>query len=136
MNKAARITFLYVIFAAIATAANLSTQALSIWIYNGPYSIPISIFIGTAAGLPIKYALEKKHIFEFESESIKHDGKLFILYSGMGVFTTVIFWGIEYAFHLFFNSDGMRYLGGAIGLSIGYLIKYWLDKKYVFIKAA
>ena len=136
MNKAAKITLFYIIFATIATAANLGAQVLSVWAYNGPYSIPISIFIGTATGLPIKYILEKKYIFEFKSDSIKHDGKLFILYSGMGVFTTAIFWGVEYAFHLLFNSDSMRYLGGAIGLSIGYFIKYWLDKKFVFIKAA
>ena len=26
----------------------------------------------------------------------------------------------------------MRYLGGVIGLMIGYIIKYQLDKRYVF----
>ncbi|WOD07040.1 GtrA family protein [Marinomonas sp. GJ51-6] len=136
MNKAAKITLFYIIFATIATAANLGVSSIKRLGLQWPYSIPISIFIGTATGLPIKYILEKKYIFEFESDSIKHDGKLFILYSGMGVFTTAIFWGVEYAFHLLFNSDSMRYLGGAIGLSIGYFIKYWLDKKFVFIKAA
>jgi hypothetical protein len=27
----------------------------------------------------------------------------------------------------------MRYLGGIIGLSIGFYVKYQLDKKYVFV---
>jgi len=27
----------------------------------------------------------------------------------------------------------MRYLGGAIGLTLGYVIKYRLDKRFVFV---
>jgi len=52
----------------------------------------------------------------------------------MGVITTSIFWVTEYAFHLFFASEPMRYLGGVIGLAIGFYFKYRLDKKYVFTK--
>ena len=51
----------------------------------------------------------------------------------MGVFTTAIFWGTEYAFHLIFTTDAMRYIGGVLGLTIGYYIKYQLDKRFVFI---
>ena len=47
--------------------------------------------------------------------------------------TTLVFWGTEFAFHLAFQTDAMRYLGGVIGLVIGYAIKYQLDKRYVFI---
>ena len=52
----------------------------------------------------------------------------------MGLATTVVFWGTEAVFHFLFDSDAMRYVGGAIGLSIGYLIKYQLDARYVFSK--
>ncbi|HMU91334.1 MAG TPA: GtrA family protein, partial [Pseudomonadales bacterium] len=31
-----------------------------------------------------------------------------------------------------FATKEMRYLGGIIGLAIGYLAKYHLDKRYVF----
>ena len=51
----------------------------------------------------------------------------------MGVFTTAIYWGVEYAFHLIFATDTMRYVGGVIGLAIGFYVKYQLDKKYVFV---
>lgn len=133
MKAVDRIAFLYSVFAALATAANLATQAFVIWVYAGTYAIELSILAGTAAGLPIKYILEKRHIFEFESESLKHDGKLFFMYSFLGVFTTALFWGTEFAFHWIFGTDLMRYLGGAIGLTLGYIIKYHLDKHFVFV---
>jgi len=106
---------------------------LSLRIYNGHYSIEISIFIGTIAGLPLRYYLEKRYIFAFKSEDIKHDSKLFVLYSSMGIITTFIFWGTEYLFYILFNTDFMRYTGGVIGLALGYFIKYQLDKRFVFI---
>ena len=129
----ARIALLYAAFAVLATAANLGTQALVIWAYHGSNAVPLSILIGTAAGLPIKYVLEKRHIFGFEADSLAHDGRMFMLYSGMGVLTTLLFWSVEYAFHLVFGTDAMRYLGGAIGLTAGYAIKYHLDKRFVFV---
>jgi putative flippase GtrA len=133
MKAVARIALLYAVFAALATAANLGTQALVIWAYQGPYAVPLSILVGTAAGLPIKYVLEKRHIFDFKADDLAHDGRMFFLYTAMGVFTTLLFWGVEYGFHLAFGTDLMRYVGGAIGLSAGYVIKYQLDKRYVFI---
>lgn len=133
MRVVARIAFLYSVFAALATSINLVTQAFVIWVYAGPYAIELSILAGTAAGLPIKYILEKRHIFEFTAESAKHDGKLFFMYSFLGIFTTALFWGAEFAFHWIFGTDFMRYLGGAMGLTMGYIIKYHLDKRFVFV---
>ena len=46
--------------------------------------------------------------------------------------TTVIFWGFEFGFDHLFATKEMRYLGGILGLAIGYLSKYFLDKRYVF----
>ena len=133
MRKVARIAILYSLFAVAATAANLGAQALVIWFYSGLYAIEFSILVGTLTGLPIKYVLEKRHIFEFSSDGLAHDGRLFFLYASMGIFTTLLFWLIEYAFHWVFATDAMRYLGGAIGLTVGYVIKYRLDKRFVFV---
>ena len=127
------IAVLYSLFAAFSTAINIGFQMLSIWFYKGPYAVEVSILVGTAAGLPLRYLLEKRYIFAFKSNDIAHDGKLFVLYTFMGVFTTAIFWGVEYAFHLIFGTDTMRYVGGVIGLAIGFYVKYQLDKKYVFV---
>ena len=128
-----RIAVLYTLFAVLSTAINIGSQMLSIWVYKGPFSVEISILVGTAMGLPLRYFLEKRYIFNFTSMNLVHDGKLFIIYSAMGVITTLIFWGMEYAFHLIYDTDFMRYLGGIIGLSIGFYVKYQLDKKYVFV---
>jgi len=128
-----RIAVLYTLFAVLSTAINIGSQMLSIWVYKGPFSVEISILVGTAMGLPLRYFLEKRYIFNFSSKNLVHDGKLFIIYSAMGVITTLIFWGMEYAFHLIYDTDFMRYLGGIIGLSIGFYVKYQLDKKYVFV---
>ena len=132
-KTAVSIAVLYTLFAAFSTAINIGAQMLSIWAYKGPYSVEVSILIGTAAGLPLRYLLEKRYIFAFKSNNIAHDGQLFVLYSFMGVFTTAIFWGVEYAFHLIFTTDTMRYVGGVIGFAIGFYVKYQLDKKYVFV---
>jgi hypothetical protein len=134
MKSVAHIAGLYTVFAMLATAVNIGSQAMVISLYHGAYALPLSILVGTAAGLPVKYVLEKRHIFSFESDSLAHDSKMFALYSFMGVFTTALFWGVEYGFHQMFGTDAMRYLGGAIGLIMGYAIKYPLDKRFVFVK--
>ena len=132
-KSATKIAVLYSLFAGLSTVVNIGSQMLSMLIYSGAYAVEISIFIGTLAGLPLRYFLEKRYIFSFDSKNIKHDGQLFILYSFMGVFTTAIFWGTEYACHLIFTTDVMRYIGGVLGLTIGYFIKYQLDKRFVFV---
>ncbi len=132
-KSATNIAVLYSLFAGLSTVVNIGTQMLSMVIYNGTHAVEISIFVGTLAGLPLRYFLEKRYIFSFQSNNIKHDGQLFVLYGFMGVFTTAIFWGIEYAFHLIFATDAMRYIGGVLGLTIGYYVKYQLDKRFVFI---
>jgi preprotein translocase subunit SecA len=39
----------------------------------------------------------------------------------------------EFGFDFLFGTKLMRYVGGVIGLAIGYAIKYQLDKRYVFV---
>jgi len=125
MNIAIR----YIIFASISTIVNLAFQYISFLIYNGYFSLYFAIFNGTLSGLIIKYILDKKFIFYHKPKNKFDDGKKFFLYSLMGVFTTIIFWGFEIIFDKFWN---MKYIGAIIGLSIGYIIKYNLDKKFVF----
>jgi putative flippase GtrA len=132
-KSATNFAVLYSLFAGLSTVVNIGSQMLSMLIYSGVYAIEISIFIGSLAGLPLRYFLEKHYIFSFQSKNIKHDEQLFILYSFMDVFTTAIFWGTEYAFHLIFITDAMRYIGGVLGLIIGYFVKYQLDKRFIFI---
>lgn len=123
----------YTIFAVISTLFNLLFQYFSFLLYAGFGSLYIAMFIGTLAGLVVKYILDKKFIFYHVVENKKEDAKKFALYSLMGVFTTIIFWGTEILFDTLSQNPNAKYLGAIIGLSIGYIIKYFLDKKYVFI---
>jgi putative flippase GtrA len=128
------ISIIYGFFAAIATLANITAQVIFIKIYEGSNNIILSIFFGTLVGLLAKYLLDKRFIFKFKPRDKSHESKIFFLYVLTGLATTIIFWGTELSFNFYFKSDPMRYLGGAIGLSIGYIIKYHLDKRYVFKK--
>ncbi|WP_299593114.1 GtrA family protein [uncultured Microbulbifer sp.] len=128
-----RIAVNYTIFAALATLINICSQDISLQLYAGPYSLALSILVGTFTGLLVKYYLDKRYIFRYVDVGASQDVRLFTLYAAMGVVTTVIFWGTELAFELMFQTKSMRYLGGVVGLAIGYFIKYQLDKRFVFI---
>lgn len=122
----------YAVLALLATLANIGAQDIVIRGYTGAFSILVSVVIGTAVGLFVKYVLDKRYIFRFRARGIVHDSQTFALYTVMGLATTVIFWGFEFGFHYIFLTKEMRYLGGAVGLAIGYLAKYHLDRRYVF----
>ena len=122
----------YILFAIASTIANLVFQYLSFLVYDGFLDLYVAMFMGTLAGLILKYILDKKYIFFHTPKSKKDDGKKFLLYSLMGVFTTFIFWGFEIGFDYMYESENAKYLGAVLGLSIGYVVKYFLDKKFVF----
>jgi putative flippase GtrA len=131
-SDAMRLAITYAILALIATAANIGAQDLLIRAYSGSYDILLSMVVGTGFGLVVKYILDKRYIFRFRARDAAHDSRTFALYTVMGLATTVIFWGFEFGFEYLFATKEMRYLGGIIGLAIGYVTKYHLDKRYVF----
>ena len=132
MFASTKLAINYGIFALIATAANIGAQDVVISNYSGAFSILVSVIVGTGFGLVVKYILDKRYIFRFRARNVAHDTQTFALYTVMGLATTVIFWGFEFGFDHIFETKEMRYLGGIIGLAIGYLTKYHLDKRYVF----
>lgn len=132
MSASTKLAINYALFALLATAANIGTQDIVVRLYDGHFKILGSIIMGTGTGLIIKYFLDKRYIFRFRARNAIHDGQTFILYTFMGLATTAIFWGFEFGFNQIFATKEMRYLGGIIGLAIGYLAKYYLDKRYVF----
>lgn len=127
-----RLSVTYAILALIATAANILSQDVVTRVYSGAYALIAALVVGTAVGLVIKYLLDKRYIFRFRARDALHDGQTFVLYTLMGVVTTGIFWGFELTFDHLFQTREMRYLGGVLGLAIGYLAKYQLDKRFVF----
>ncbi len=124
----------YILFAVIATAVNLSTQYPFFKWFSGHWVLYVAMMVGTLTGLVTKYLLDKRWIFYYTPSSKADNISKFGLYSLVGVFTTIIFWGSEILFYHLFTFPNAQLWGGAFGLSIGYICKYVLDKKFVFSK--
>ncbi len=124
----------YIAFAIAATCANLLVQRLVIAVLPLPTGITfgVALVAGTGAGLVLKYILDKRWIFFDRSSGVDEHARRFSLYVVMGIATTVIFWGTETAFWLAFGTTLAREVGGVLGLSVGYYIKYRLDRRFVF----
>lgn len=121
----------YAAFAAVATAVNLLTQWAVLLAWAGAYGLYAALALGTLTGLVAKYILDKRWIFADHSTGAATHARKFSLYTLMGVFTTAIFWGTELAFDALLGG-AWRYVGGALGLAVGYVVKYRLDRRFVF----
>jgi putative flippase GtrA len=126
------LVFRYGAFAVVAILANLAAQRLVLSGGESGYVLSLAIACGTIVGLVVKYWLDKRWIFYHLSSSLSNDGKTFALYTVMGILTTFIFWGTETGFWLIWRTDLMRELGAIIGLTVGYIVKYNLDRRFVF----
>jgi putative flippase GtrA len=132
MHSRATIAIRYALFAAAATCANLTTQWAGLRVYGGPLSLLVAMALGTASGLAVKYVLDKRWIFNDLSTGLRTHMRKFSLYTLTGVATTAVFWGTELLFDAAAPADETRLIGGALGLVIGYSLKYWLDRCFVF----
>ena len=75
------------------------------------------MILGTATGLLTKYVLDKSYIFLDRTNSLRRHSLQFALYSMPGVFTTMIFWGIELMFAAVSENGRMRYVGAGISVA-------------------
>ncbi len=125
----------YAAFAVIATVANLGTQAWLLHHDRSHLGYAAAVGAGTIVGLVIKYLLDKRWIFFDAGSGLKTHGRHFVLYAAMSIVTTAIFWGSETAFWLIWKSDRLRELGAVLGLGVGYVVKYNLDRRFVFTSA-
>lgn len=126
------LVFRYTVFAVIATVANLALQRVVLMGGDSALWFMAAVAAGTLIGLVVKYVLDKRWIFGDTSTGAKAHGKKFGLYTAMGLITTAIFWGSETAFWLIWKTDMMRELGAVLGLAVGYVVKYNLDRRFVF----
>lgn len=126
----------YAGFAVIAVIANLAVQRVVFWgtpaAEVGAAQFIVALMAGTLVGLVVKYVLDKRWIFYDRTSGARAQGTQFALYSLMGVATTAIFWATETAFWLIWQTDLAREVGAVLGLSVGYITKYALDRRFVF----
>lgn len=130
MTPTTRLVIKYAAFCAAAMALNLGAQYL-VDLAFAP-KLWVSMGAGTGVGLVAKYVLDRNYIFEARGASVARDTARFALYTLMGAVTTLVFWGTEWAFAAFMPFAWAKYLGGALGLIAGYLLKYRLDRRWVF----
>lgn len=126
----AQLVLRYGAFAVAATLANLGAQRLVLGLGSGGYWLALAV--GTGVGLVVKYALDKRWIFHDARGALRAEGRKFSLYTLTGVGTTAIFWGSETAFWLIGQSHAAREAGAVLGLTLGYVLKYRLDRRFVF----
>ena len=94
---------LFSFFTVLTIIINIVSQAIFIKYYAGLFNIQLQVLFGTSLAMPVKYLLDKCYIFNFDTKEYSNSVILFGQYSFMGLFTTGIFWVIE-----FFS---LRYLG-------------------------
>ena len=121
----------YVIFAVLATLANLAAQEVVMRL--APVApLALSILAGTVAGFVLKYVLDKKWVFDDRYGGHREELQKVTLYGAFSVLTTLIFWGFEVAFWTIWRTDLAKYTGAVLGLAIGYAAKFALDRAFVF----
>jgi putative flippase GtrA len=125
----------YAGFAVIAVLANLGAQRAVLALGDGAAHFALALGLGTAVGLVVKYALDRRWIFGDRPAGIAATGWQFSRYTATGVVTTAIFWGFETSFWAIWQTHAMREVGAVLGLGIGYLLKYRLDRTWVFGRA-
>lgn len=126
--------FIYSIIVVFSSLVNIFFQRMTLEIY--PSLLVLAMLMGTGTGFLAKYLLDAKFIFKYRPKSLNDQVKVATKYGLMSVFTTLIFWGTELSFHHFVPMPESALWGAALGLTIGNLIKYRLDKKYVFTTEA
>jgi putative flippase GtrA len=116
--------YFYVLYGIIALGAGILYVAVQ---YVLEFDLLYSILAGGVA-LTFKKIADQEYGLFFR-ERIKE----LTLYGFFAIFTTLIFWGVQYSLTLII---GVEYyiIAGAIGLAIGYTVKFVLDKFYVFKK--
>jgi putative flippase GtrA len=120
---------LYVVFAGVATVANLAAQELFLRMSG---SLAVAILAGTAAGFATKYVLDKKWVFSDRYTTHRQELRKVTLYGAFSVATTLVFWLFEVAFWMAWGTDFAKYTGAVLGLAVGYAIKFVLDRTFVF----
>ena len=111
---------------------NAFIQAL--YCSTNPVNMPELIGSIVAVGITyvIKFFLDKYLVFKKTSIKIKETSQEFFKYFGFAILTTIENIGIQFILTNLFGAP--IEIGILIALSIGYVTKFFLDRKYVFTK--
>lgn len=143
---------LYFIFAALMIGLNYIIQKLNQLVFarlicqnwgdfklfelfycsTDPFNMPELIGSIFAVGITyiIKFFLDKFIVFKKKGKELRETSIEFLKYFGFAILTTIENIGIQFLLTNYVNSP--LEISFIIALSIGYLTKFFLDRKYVF----
>jgi len=100
---------------------------------TNPIDMPELIGSIVAVGITyvIKFFLDKYLVFKKTSLKIKETSQEFFKYFGFAILTTIVNIGVQFILNNFFGAP--LEVSVIVALSIGYVTKFFLDRKYVFI---
>jgi putative flippase GtrA len=105
-------------------------------VYCSTSTINMPELIGSIAAVGItyiiKFFLDKYFVFKKSSLKLKETSQEFLKYFGFAILTTIENVGIQFLLTNFFYTP--LEVSFIVALSIGYITKFFLDKKYVFTK--
>jgi len=98
-----------------------------------PFNMPelIGSIVAVSITYIIKFFLDKYIVFKKTGTKLKETSLEFIKYFGFAILTTIENIGIQFLLTNYLNAP--LELSFIIALSIGYLTKFFIDKKFVFI---
>ena len=153
-NNIKRQMILYLIFAALMIGLNYLIQKLNqiaiaplicegvgssgflytFYCSTNPYDMPELIGSIASVGITyiIKFFLDKFIVFKQTEKQLKQTTIEFLKYLGFAILTTAENIGIQFLLTNFLGAP--LEISFIIALAIGYLTKFFLDRKYVFIK--
>ena len=99
---------------------------------TNPFNMPELVGSILAVGITyiIKFFLDKYLVFKKKGEELKETSIEFMKYFGFAILTTIENIGIQFLLSNFMNTP--LEISLAVALTIGYLTKFFLDRKYVF----
>lgn len=133
----------YLIFAAIAIALNMLVFSAAKFILEQLFNYPdfaviikyTAKLMGIASGFMLKYILDKKYVFNDSKGTLQEEAQKVGIYGLLSIFTTLLLFVISEGVERIIDWKYEVYAGWLIGLIIGYLLKYFLDKRFVFKQA-
>lgn len=121
----------YAISAVVSVGANLVAQQATV--VSAPAApLMASISVGTIAGFIVKYLIDKTWTFREAYTTPTAEAHRVTLSGLFSVLTTLIFWAFELGFYAIWQTDFAKYSGAVLGLGIGYVVKFQLDRRHVF----
>jgi putative flippase GtrA len=103
------------------------------YLSTNPYDLPE--LIGSAIAVIItyitKFLLDKFIVFQKSQTTIQQTGKEFMIYFSFAILTTILNIGIQFLLRLFTPESWITFRI-FIALTVGYIVKFILDRRFVF----